>query len=118
MTLLLLGGARAHPLLVHQFLKALRVHRQPPLARHQLGQVERKSLLVIKPESERAGNSGERTRPACTRGRPARWIDIQMRSITSALQRPEPRIILPVTDHLRLPGITTNIREFLLQIRF
>ena len=44
---LLLRTARPRTLLLHQFLEADRIDRQPAFTRHQLGQIQRETLLVV-----------------------------------------------------------------------
>ena len=50
----LLRPARPLALFLHQLLEAFRVDGEPAFARHQLGQIERKTLLVVEPKCERA----------------------------------------------------------------
>src|SRR5262249_41745004 len=49
---LLLGLARAVPLLIHQLFEACNIHSESALARHQFSEIERKPLLVVKPKRE------------------------------------------------------------------
>ena len=49
---LLLRGAGAGALLFHQLFKTRRVHGQTAFARHQLGEVEREAVGVVKFESK------------------------------------------------------------------
>ena len=60
---LLLRGAGAGLLLLHQGVEAGHVHGQAALAGHQLGEVEGEALFVIKAEREGAGDLGSTPAP-------------------------------------------------------
>ena len=58
--LLLLGGAGAGPLLVHQLVEAGDINGQAALAGHQLGEVEREAVGVVELESATASPESHR----------------------------------------------------------
>src|SRR5262249_7334307 len=114
-------------LLFHQNIKTSFVHSHTAFPGHQLGEVERETLLVIKPKSDcpgdlgsapapgagsraLAGTSGERARP----GRTCRRLAGKTRG---HVRSPKPGIILRQRNDTIVPGISTDIMEFLLQVR-
>src|ERR1019366_2483382 len=102
---LLLRGAGAGALFFHQIFKTVLVHGQAAFARHQLGEVERETVGVVKLESEVTGNLGSAPAP----GAVSRALagNLVRRRLSRWRWSPQPLIILRRRNNSVVPRIAT-----------
>ena len=110
--LLLLCLACAIALFIHQSLESSDINSEPTLARHQFGEIERKTVRVIKFKRELAGNrdsNGER-------GRLARSVTRLAGHHRRGLCGPYPLVVFIRLRHPGIPRVSTDIVELLFQV--
>src|ERR1019366_4043106 len=90
-------------------------HGQAASARHQLGEVERETVGVVKLESEVTGNLGSAPAP----GAVSRALagNLVRRRLSRWRWSPQPLIILRQRNNSVVPRIATNVMKLLLQVR-